>query len=258
MSTWSSRRKFTYGTVFVLVLILIIALPIFIIFYKAPTCTDGKKNGDELGIDCGGSCRKLCQSAFFPPYIVWGGAKFEKVANGLYNLSALIENQNLNGAAMNVPYRMSLFDERGILIVEKEGYVNLFAHRKSMAFESAVYVGKRTPARATFEFTKAPIWFKSHDALGGLSVLDKRYKEDENSSSLEVELRNNTVIPYNNVSVSVVLYDSLGNVIGFSRTQIDTISANSKEIAPFTWPISRKGRVTSIEVIPLIVPPVDR
>ena len=27
---------------------------------EIPSCTDNKQNGDEKGIDCGGSCRKSC------------------------------------------------------------------------------------------------------------------------------------------------------------------------------------------------------
>ena len=259
MSTWSSRRKFGYGSIVVICFILVVGVPLFLTFYKAPTCTDKIMNGSETGVDCGGSCVRLCQSSFLPPYVAWGGAKFEKVANGLYNLAALIENQNINGAALNVPYRITLFDAEGIMILEKTGTVSLFAHRNSLAFEPAVNVGKRTPAKATFEFTASPNWFKSHDTLGGIAIADKKYLESETDSSLEITLENTTLFPYNNVLVSVVLYDKDGNAIGFSQTKIDSIPAkNGKEVAPFTWSVSRKGQMTSIEVIPIINPAVDR
>ena len=98
MASWSSRRRSPYGSIVVLVIILFIGVPAFYLFYKAPTCFDNKRNGDELGTDCGGSCVKLCQSAFLPPRVEWGGAKVEKVVNGLYNVAAYIVNPNVNGA----------------------------------------------------------------------------------------------------------------------------------------------------------------
>lgn len=259
MISWSSQRKLSYASAIIFGLILVIGIPAFLMLYKAPTCTDGIMNGIETGIDCGGSCVRLCQSSFLAPTVAWGGAKFEKVADRLYNVAALIENQNINGAAINVPYKMTIYDNDGILLTDKVGVVNLYAHRNSLAFEAALNVGKRIPSKVSFEFTKAPVWFKSHDGLEGLAVIDKKYLEDEQGSSLEVTLENRTLFPYKNVLVSVVLFDKDSNVIGFSRTTIDSIqSKKGQQVAPFTWPVSRNGAVTSIEVIPTIMPVFDR
>ena len=258
MSSWSSKRKFTYGSIVVLALIIFVGIPIFYFTYKAPTCSDRKQNGDETGVDCGGSCVRLCQNSFITPNIVWGGAKFEKVLDGYYNASALIENKNINGSALNVPYKISRYDDQGILIVERNGTVTLYAHRNSLAFESMIPVGRRIPAKATFEWLQAPNWFKSHDALGGLVIINKSYNEDKTGSSLNVTIVNNTLFPYNNLSVSVILYDGSDNVIGFSRTNIDSISPNGRETAPFTWSIDRKGTVKTIDVVPIIAPTLDR
>ena len=259
MASWASRRKTLYGSVIGFVLIVGIGIPAFFYFYKAPTCNDRIKNGNELGIDCGGSCVLLCQSSFLPPRIEWGGAKFEKVAEGLYNAAAYIINPNVNGAAVNVPYKMAFFDEAGILITEKTGVVTLPAHRNALAFNTAIDMGKRIPTKATFEFLAAPLWFKSHDALEGLAVTDKKYQEDENSSSLEVTLENRTLLPYKNIVVSVILSDIDGNAIGFSRTVIDEIAPkNGQEVAPYTWPFARGGKVKSVEVVPVVQPTLDR
>jgi hypothetical protein len=259
MASWSSRRKLTYALIVVFALLVFIVVPAFLVFYKAPTCFDGKMNGNETGFDCGGSCARLCQSAFLPPRVEWGGAKFERLADGLYNVAAYIVNPNMTGAAVDVPYKMALYDDRGILITERAGKVTLYPHRNSLAFQTAVDVDKRVPTKATFEFTSPPNWFKSTDNLWGLAVLDKKYQEDDIGSSLEVTLENTTLIPYEDVQVSVVLYDIDGNAIGFSQTRIDALaSKNSREIAPYTWPVTRNGRVTTIEVIPSIQPIVDR
>lgn len=262
MATWASRRRLLYASILILGIIACITLVYFLVFYKAPTCFDNKQNGGELGIDCGGKCKRLCQSYFQSPRIEWGAAKIEKLADGLYNVASYIENPNINGAAVDVPYKVSLYDAQGIFIVEKSGTVTLYPRRNSLAFETAVNTQKRIPTKATFEFTSAPKWFKSDDKLGGIVVVDKRYSENENGSSLEVVLDNNNLLPYNDVRVSVILYDSGGNVIGFSQTVVDHIPGkNSIEkkaltIAPYTWPSTRNGKVATIEVIPSIEPTV--
>lgn len=257
MASWSVRRKFLYGGTFIIIVIAIVVAVAFSFFYEKPTCFDAKQNGNESGIDCGGSCIKLCQITFLPAKIVWGGAKFEKVAESLYNVAALIENQNMNVAAVNVPYRISLFDAQGNYISEKKGTINIPPHRNTLVFDGAINVGKRIPAKATFEFISPPVWFKSHDTLDGLSIGDKKYTEGENSSSLEVFLKNNSLTPYTNIRVGAVLYDENNNAVGFSRTTIDQISPGGQELAPFTWPINRGGRVTSIEILPVVTSPRD-
>ncbi len=259
MSSWSSRRKSLYGLGTIVAVVVVIGIPVFLLWYKAPSCFDSIQNGDEKGRDCGGSCLKLCQTDFLPPRIVWGGAKFEKVAPSLYNVAAYIENQNITAAAVNVPYKITLYDTQGNFIVEKQGIIDIPPHRNTIVFNGAVNVGQRTPAKATFEFMRAPIWFKSHDTLDALSIGKKDYQEDDKNSSLQVTLKNTALTPYTDVQVGVVLYDINNNAIGFSKTVLDQVSPNGgQEIAPFTWPVSRQGRVTSIEVLPVVDSPRDR
>ncbi len=253
MASWASRRKLIYGGSFFIVVFGIIGTIGFSLFYKTPTCSDGKMNGNETGVDCGGSCVRLCQSAFLAPKLKWGGAKFEKITEGLYNVASYITNPNTTGSAKSVPYIFTLYDSRGLPITERKGVVTLPAHRDTLAFESSVSTGKSIPIKATFEFTSAPVWFKSSDTLDGIAIIDKKYTEDETTSSLEVVLENRSLLPYKAVTVFAILYDAGDNAIGFSRTKIDIIQAKGgREIAPFTWPVGRKGKVTSIEVLPVI------
>jgi hypothetical protein len=250
MASWSSHRKFTYGFFVVLGLILIIGLPAFLLLYKAPSCNDGKQNQGEQGIDCGGPCVKLCPSAFLPPEVIW--TKSEPVAPGLYNVAAYVVNNNLNGAAYDVPYEMQLFDDQGVLITYKDGTITIPPHRNTLAFQGSVSTEKRIPAKVIITLD-SPQWVKQTDELGDLVIADKKYSENQNSSSLQVTLQNNAVTPYNNLSVYVVLYDGQGNAIDFSKTVIDSVPANGGTVvAPFTWPVSHNGQVVSIEVLPVL------
>lgn len=249
MATWASVRKTKYAIAAIIFLILIIGIPAFLFFYERPDCFDRIMNGDETGVDCGGICKRLCQSAFLPPKIEWGGPKMEKVGEGLYNVAAYIVNPNINGGAVDVPYRVTLYDESGSVIGGRDSKVNLYPHRNSLAFQAQV---KATglPSRATFEFLKSPEWFKSDDTLTNISIVEKKYEEEEKTSSLNVILQNKGLYVYKNILVGVVLYDSAGNVTGFSQTEVDTIAPNNgKETAPFTWPITRNGKVISQDVI---------
>ncbi|MFA6295562.1 MAG: hypothetical protein WC666_04050, partial [Candidatus Paceibacterota bacterium] len=181
--------------------------------------------------------------------VAWTG--FEEVAPGLYNVASYILNPNTDAEALDVPYNMSMYDDRGMLITVEKGYVNIPPHRNTLAFKGAISVGKSKPARVSFEFTSAPVWQKSPDSLKSIRVSDKNYNEDKSGSSLSVTLGNESILPLKNISVYVVLYDKEGNALGFSKTLVDEISANGKAIAPFTWGVERQGKVISIEVLPV-------
>jgi len=249
MSSWSRNRKILYGGTTTIIIVIIVVSIGLKLFYKAPTCSDGLKNGDEKGVDCGGSCAKLCQSAFFQPIVSW--TRFEETAPHFYNVATYIVNPNIDGIAYNVPYRVQLYDDRGILITEYNRTVTLPPHRNTIAFEGAVDLQERIPAKALFEFTGAPEWKKQSDTLASIFVQDKQYSEEENTSTLLVKIKNSSAENQGQFTAYVVLYDKNNNALGFSKTIVDGIDAGQTITAPFTWPVNRNGAVISIEVLPV-------
>jgi hypothetical protein len=250
MSSWSKRRKYIYMTVTAVVVVGVIVIPAFYYFYKAPTCFDGRKNGNEQGVDCGGACQKLCASAFLPAKIDW--TRYEKIAPGVYNLAAYIENPNTDAGAHSVPFHMVLYDSTGVPIADVRGTVTLPPHRNTLAFIPGVNVAHSLPsAQPFFEFTAAPDWNKETDPLLSVVIGDQKYSEDESGSSLQVTLSNTSVQSLPRLDIYVVLYDANKNTIGFSKTVLDGIPGNGSSVAPFTWPENHNGAVISQEVLPV-------
>src|ERR1035437_1227089 len=101
--TWAFKRQAFY----VVVLILFVAVSGFLIIYpsfnKAPSCTDGKHDGNETGIDCGGSCAIACMAQVDQVSVLW--ARAFKVVAGRYNVVAYLVNHNKNTAVKKINYR---------------------------------------------------------------------------------------------------------------------------------------------------------
>ncbi|MCX6715410.1 MAG: FeoB-associated Cys-rich membrane protein [Candidatus Taylorbacteria bacterium] len=248
MSTWSSRRKYLYAFIVIVVLALAATGIIFSFFYEAPSCTDNKKNGDEQGIDCGGSCTKLCSNAFLAiPSPSW--VRFKEVGPKLYNIAAYIVNPNKKAGANKIPYHLSVLNNEGFELASSEGIFDLPPGRNTMVFIGGLRVANQVPVRAIFEFTKQPEWVPGVDTLANLDITDKNYRESTTESSLDVTLRNRDPLVVRNVAVYAILKDKDGNVLDFSRTIVDEISSQGTGIAPFTWPVSHLGKVISLEVL---------
>lgn len=250
MATWSTRRKSTYAAIFIVLIVIVIGVPSFFVFYKAPTCSDGLKNGNEGGVDCGGACEKLCSSSFLPiPPAQW--VRYKEISQNVYNAAAYIINPNHSGTASDVPYKIELIDKDGVTIATGKGTVTIPPGRNTLAFSAGISTGTQKPVRAVFTFTGEPDWIVENDPLKSLETSSKDYTEEGGGSALSVTFTNNGVKPVSNLAVYAVLRDKDSNVVDFSKTYIDEVRAHDTATAPFTWPVSHNGEVISIEVLPV-------
>lgn len=247
--SWSTRRKSLFGYGFVLVVLLAVGIPLFKIFYVAPTCFDGQQNQNETGVDCGGKCARVCSSAFLSPRIKW--SQIDSIGNGVYNIAAYIENPNLDGAAPSVTYRFNLYDKNAQLIGERTGSTYLPAHKNTLVFESAIQTGKSIPGPVTFEFTQPIEWEKTSFQNDGIIVSNKSFVAEKDGSSLTATIKNTTYDDYGQFYVFAILYNGEGNQVGFSRTKVDGLRRGASTNIQFTWPTEKQGVLTT-EVIPSI------
>lgn len=250
MSSWSQKRKSTYFAGFVAFLLVAVALPAYLIFYKAPTCFDDKQNGDEKGVDCGGSCVRLCRSEYLDPNIIW--ARVIEVKSGLYNALAYIENPNLDAGVDSISYSFQIKDNNGVSIYERKGSTFIPPNKFFAIFEDGISTSEKIPTKVIFEFTSNPLWRKKENRETGLTVLNKTISREESSPRIDATLENKTLQPISKIEVVAIAYDNDGNALGFSRTFIDKIGKGELQDIVFTWPRPFSSNVIKIEIIPRV------
>ncbi|MBU3968924.1 hypothetical protein KJ991_01775 [Patescibacteria group bacterium] len=251
--SWSERKKTKY--VIIGFLIIILLLVIFVIDFKSPTCTDGKQNQDEQGIDCGGRCENICKFSAEELVIKW--SRFFIVKEGIYNALAYVENPNINLETKGMSYIFKLYDENGILVYERKGITNIPAQRIIPIFEETIQTGNRIPKRTTFEFTSLPVWKKTQQDLSAqadktkLNTKNISIKNERGFTKLEAVLENPTLSQIQDIKVISILFDIEGNAVNSSRTVVDFIKKDSSEKIVFTWPYEFADSIAKIEIIPL-------
>lgn len=230
---WSTRRQFLYlGATFAFLFVVIYGL--FLVFwYTPPTCTDGKKNGDEIGVDCGGSCTIVCPTQTIDPIVRW--ARTLRVAKGMYNSVAMIENPNISSATLGIPYSFKVYDKDGILIVERKGVTFIPANSVFAVFEGGVATGERIPARTTFEFMGPFTWVRQN-AQNILTTSQRNLSDEDIAPRLETTITNTAFTPVDNSEVVAIVSSGDGNAIGVSRTFVDHLDAQGQKNVVFTWP----------------------
>jgi len=245
--SWASQRKAAFTALFTLIFLVFVGGIAFLILFETPSCSDGKQNGEELGIDCGGGCSRICASEVTEPVITW--ARHFEVVPGLYNVLAMVDNPNRNAVATDVAYRFKLFDEDGILVAERTGTSFLLPDTRNPIFEAGIETGERRPARAFFEILSYGDWSQGVNAALVLRTADRQLESDGGSSRLTAVLVNDSLETVAHVEAVALLYDEVGNVITSSRTLVPRILGGQSESLIFTWPQRITDEVIRIEIV---------
>lgn len=255
MNSWSTRRRRIVFLLVTLALVVLVGVPLFFIFYKAPTCTDGRMNSDETGVDCGGSCELLC-SAESLPMLSQGDPQVIEVAPGFYEVVHVVENPNVRGEVERARYTIKLFSATEVVpikIIEGETYIpknSTFA-----IFEGPFDMDNATPTRATFTWQEETfVWRKNLDSVPELLVEKKVLSTEDTEPRLDAELKNMSLDDVRNIELVAVIRDEGGNVIATSRTIVDVLRRGESSPLVFTWPRPFGRAVGVIDILPRIFP----
>jgi hypothetical protein len=252
--TWSQKRKLAYGFIFFLLLLGVIALIVVPIITRAPSCADLKQNGDEKGVDCGGSCVLYCPSEISPIIVLY--ARSFPVTDSTYNAVASIENQNVRAITREISYVFKLYDKDNVLITERTGKTFISSNSRSAIFEPALQVGNRIPVYTRFYLTSNPQWLRATDdqARSLLTVENKKVESLDTTPFVSAEIVNNSLATVSRIPVIAIVYDQTGNAIGASRTLVDELLPDETEEVFFTWQHPFTDPNVYVEIIPRVDP----
>ncbi len=252
--SWTSRRQGLYFLGFIIILIVVVGIPAFFYFYKAPTCSDGIQNGKEEGIDCGGGCSVICSFKAVAPQIHW--SRLFQVVPGLYTVVASVENQNLSYETDNLSYAFKLRDKDGVLVYEQKGQAYLPSRYVLPVFATGIRTGERIPTRVDFEFLGEPVWTETTSAWdSGVDVVRRVLENEETAPRLSATLRNTTLKDIIGMPFVAILFDSDGNALQASRTIVELLPASSDVNVVFTWPAVFPRPVAQIDIVAIPTSP---
>lgn len=255
MNPWAARRKGIIFFIFFLSLIVVIGIPSYFLFQSKPDCFNSKQDGNESGVDCGGSCTLLCTPETLP-IIERGSARLLKIATSTYVTTILIENPNINGVVERAPYTFAVFkgvDRDPIAVFEGETYIGrgtTFA-----LFEGPFALEESADYRAVFDWGENLVWEKSQDDVPLLSVEDiNRSLTLDSLPRLEATVVNDQDKDEFNIEVVAILSNSEGNTIASGKTFIDVLRAHESVPVVFSWPTQFVEEPVSIRVLPHVLP----
>ena len=250
--TWALKRQVFY----IAIIVLFFSISGFLIIYpslnKAPTCFDNAQNGNETGVDCGGSCVNACIAQVDQTSVLW--ARTFQVVPGRYNAVAYIANHNKNTAVKKINYRFRFADVNNIYIGKREGSTFVPPGGNFAVFEPGIDIGNSIPVYTTFEFIETPNWVQiPQEKIDQLKIFISNIEltGEKTSPRLSAIIKNNSLFTVPNVNVIVILYDEKGNAVSASRTYLTELAPLQSSNINFTWPEPFAGVVVAKEIIPI-------
>jgi len=256
MNEWSKRRKRIIFSIIVTALVVLIGAPLFFLFYRAPTCFDGKHNGDETGIDCGGSCQLLCRAESLSP-IIKGDPRILSLTNSSFEVVALIENPNVDAEIHRARYSIKLYARDSILpikTIEGETYVPKGATFAIFEGPFAIDSGA-LPAKAVFVWDDQSLfWQKDLKPRPELVITNINLSRKDTNPRLEAVIENRSLERVSNIDITALISDQTGSIFAASKTFIDTLPAGGESPVVFTWPRAFVAEAVDIEIITRVFP----
>ncbi len=258
---WAFFRQLQYGTAFIAMWSLIAVVIYLTNFYQPPNCFDGFQNGNEGGIDCDGSCVRMCATSVIEPKTLW--AESFKIFDGQYNAVAYIENKNKAASTKSLKYVFRLFDGEEI-IAEREGVTVLPPDSVYPIFEGRILTtDSRVPTRTEIEIktNDGVVWQPATLGREQFRTISHTLLGSDSAPRLKVELENTDLFEAKKVEVVATIFNNINGKkvpVTASQTFIDALPGRSAKELVFTWPSPIAQTVRSCEIPSDVMLVLDR
>lgn len=228
---WRIKKQIVYFLIVALFIGGIVAVVVYFYIPK-PTCTDGKQNQEETGVDCGGPCGPCIIN---PKEIAVLWTRVMEIDESLYEVASLIENQNLFYGLSEFKYNFKLYDSKNVLVAVREGSTFLNPQDRFVIFETKIDTGRRDAAKAVVEINHTGEWEYLDKGKPSIIVSRKSFSNTPFPVA-SAYLYNQSLFPVKNIYAYIVLSDKEGNAIAVSSTRVDVLSGEGGKEITFTWP----------------------
>lgn len=221
-----------------------------------PSCSDGIQNQGEEGLDCGAVCGVLC-SAPLEQFAVSEAQSF-LVSDDL-DVLVEIKNPNLIYGAPRLDYRVVVYenaDGAGMLgeeRISRRGFT--YANPLETRYLIVTFPGFTGQVDDIVRFEWEPeqtVVFEgrlSETQIVDFSVLNEQLEVSESGDvSFSADIRNDSTFDFDEVDVSVILFDASNQRIGVGATVIRTLAARQLRAVQLQWPSIHSGTPVRAQV----------
>ena len=253
---WAIWRRVQYGAIYTLMIMFLMVGGYYGFIYAAPTCFDGRQSGDQTGVDCGGSCVRICAHEVSPPSIEW--TQSFPVVDNQYNAVAYVRNRNPDAGTPEQRYTFRFFDAENNIITERSGVTALPPNSTFAIFEGRIDMLNRELARTEITLEPADLWLPVRHGMDQFRTGNLNLQGADDQPRLDATLENTLLESVDQVEVVATIFDSAGNPLTASQTFVERLGARESAQITFTWPNPIARTVRTCDVPTDIMMVLDR
>ena len=229
-------KQLLYGSLYLAIFSGLIWLVYSLEFKAAPSCFDNDRNGDETGIDCGGSCIS-CEIKNLQMLSVGNTILFE--ADRDFSAVASIRNPNDIFGVNFFDYEAIFYDKSGTALKSVRGTGFIYPGQEKNIIEAGAKITEGIPSRAEIKLLNENDikWLRKEDFSEpeyGLREISSYLENGQVVVSGFVENVKN--FTYSRIIVSAFALDNLGTRMGAGKSEIKNLNkfgaANFKIFIP--------------------------
>lgn len=223
--------------IFVYLLILSsVAAGLYFLFRTPPTCTDGKRNQGEEGVDCGGPCSK-CEKIPEIENIQVLTKSLVPSGRGKYDILAKIKNPNASFGVAKLDFSFDFFNADGTISKKISDSTFLLPAETKYVMAFNVELPER-PKSFSFRIESFRwqrfVEFQEPDIAVFGKELD--LSADEGSAvTLKAKIQNRSNFDFKKIATKAVLRNLKGLPVATNRTDNNDIRANEEREVIFNW-----------------------
>jgi hypothetical protein len=231
--SWRLQRQILIFTTYFLIATLPFIYIVSRLLSQSVSCFDGKQNGDETAVDCGGSCNLRCDGTYKSLKVNF--TRVLKSDENRYDVFALIENFNPNISFPKVPYNASIYSSEGILLLSASGTISVNPSSQAVVYLPNLEM-RQIPKIIDFNLSKHNAILQINNNPNRINVNTwTSQKGVNNTLQLIGELVNPFSSSANNVSIYALLYDDTRTVYAVGKTKIKSLKGREKTAIAYTW-----------------------
>ncbi len=226
-------KQILYGAVFVLIAALVVFVVYQIALRPAPSCSDGRQNQGESGVDCGGPCVP-CGIAQAQNLRI-GNVFVFRAGEGV-GIAAEVINPNVSFGVPLFSYRVLLKDSAGNEVKALDGTSFVYPGALKYIVVPTIDVNPASVSSAEVEVGNISWSEKDDFSKPAIQITESRTIKD-GFLYVNGSLANQDEVDYKDVDIVALLYTNEGNLIAASKTTLDQIEKFGS--ASFSIPFAR-------------------
>lgn len=235
----TSRRIFK-RTIISIVYLIIFSLLIFAVynyFATKPTCSDGTKNQNEEGVDCGGPCSAKCEKIPEVKSVEILEKAILASGDNQYDALVKINNPNSQFGIADFEYSLDLVDSEGKIIGRSEGtsfilpnqtkYLlafNISAPSKPNGLNFKIRSFRWTNF-TEYEEPLVQVYAKEFNLIGAGSSF----------ATLKARIKNLSDYDFRNITVKAVIRNAQDVPVALNQTNVNDVKVNEEREVVFNW-----------------------